>query len=246
MTTKYNFEGRRILVTGAGAGIGRAICKALHGSGAKVYGVSKTHCNLLSLQAECPGMEIVSVDLSNWELTHSCLSPLPTMHAVVNNAGTGVLASFLDSTPEDFDRLFSSNVKQVLNVSQIFAKKMIKDNIKGNIVNMSSQASQAALKEHTLYCGTKGALDMITKVGALELGEQGIRVNCVNPTVVMTEMGRMAWSDPSKADPMLAKIPLGRFAEVEDVVKTTLFLLSDDAAMINGATLPVDGGFLAT
>lgn len=108
-----------------------------------------------------------------------------------------------------------------------------------------SQASQAALKEHTLYCGTKGLSGHDSKVGALELGAGIPPVNCVNPTVVMTEMGRMAWSDPTKADPMLAKIPLGRFAEVEDVVKTTLFLLSDDGND-QWRHLPVDGGFLAT
>jgi len=102
----------------------------------------------------------------------------------------------------------------------------------------------AALKDHTLYCGTKAALDMISRVMALELGKHKIRVNCVNPTVVMTEMGKLGWSDPFKADPMLAKIPMGRFAEVEDVVNSVMFLLSDKSAMINGAALPVDGGFL--
>jgi len=74
------------------------------------------------------------------------------------------------------------------------------------------KASQAALANHTVYCGTKGALDSITKVMALEFGPHNIRVNCVNPTVVMTNMGRIGWSDPAKADPMKSKIPLGRFA----------------------------------
>ncbi|KAG8565096.1 hypothetical protein GDO81_012711, partial [Engystomops pustulosus] len=93
---------------------------------------------------------------------------------------------------------------------------------------------------------TKGALDMMTKVMALELGPKKIRVNCVNPTVVMTDMGRANWSDAQKAAPMLNRIPLGRFAEVDDVVHSVLFLLSDKSAMITGACLPVDGGFLVT
>ena len=80
----------------------------------------------------------------------------------------------------------------------------------------------------------------------MELGPHGIRVNCVNPTVVMTAMGKIGWSDPDKAGPMLAKIPLGRFAEVSDVVGCIVFLISDMADMVNGAMLPVDGGFLAT
>ena len=83
-------------------------------------------------------------------------------------------------------------------------------------------------------------------MAALELGPNNIRVNAVNPTVTMTAMGKVGWSDPAKAGPMLAKIPLGRFAEVEDVVNCILFLLSKKAAMVNGVTLPIDGGFLAT
>merc|ERR1712080_295636 len=141
---------------------------------------------------------------------------------------------------------FQANVKQVINVSQIFSKKMIKDKIKGSIVNVSSQASQAALADHTVYCATKGALDMVTKGAALELGPHNIRVNAVNPTVTMTEMGKVGWSDPAKAGPMLAKIPLGRFAEVDDVVQCIVFLLGPGSALVNGITMPIDGGFLAT
>ena len=86
---------------------------------------------------------------------------------------------------------------------------------------------------------------MCLQIFALELGPKGIRVNAVNPTVVNTEMAKVAWSDPAKAGPMLARIPQGRFAEVEDVVNPVMFLLSDNSDMINGTMLPVDGGFLA-
>ncbi|XP_004695863.2 PREDICTED: L-xylulose reductase-like, partial [Condylura cristata] len=93
---------------------------------------------------------------------------------------------------------------------------------------------------------SKGALDMLTKVMALELGPHKIRVNAVNPTVVMTPMGRANWSHPQKAKSMLDRIPLGRFAEMENVVDTILFLLSDRSCMTTGSAVPVDGGFLAT
>ncbi|XP_023331818.1 L-xylulose reductase isoform X1 [Eurytemora carolleeae] len=246
MAAKFDFNGRRVLVTGAGAGIGRGICKALYESGAEVYGVSRTQENLNSLKVECPDLVTVCVDLSDWDATRAALSLLPTMHGVVNNAAIAINGSCLTAKPEDFDKMYTGNVKQVLNVSQIFALKMIQDKIRGAIVNISSQASQAALKDHVLYCGTKGALDIMSKVMGLELGEHGIRVNCVNPTVVLTSMGKLAWSDPAKAGPMLDKIPLGRFAEIDDVVSGVLFLLSDQAALINAVTLPIDGGFLAT
>lgn len=123
---------------------------------------------------------------------------------------------------------------------------MINRKVSGAIVNVSSQASQVGLPDHTAYCISKGALDQLTRVSATELGPHGIRVNSVNPTVVLTEMGKAAWSDNAKAAPMLARIPLRRFAEEEDVVNAIVFLLSDKASMINGTLLRVDGGFLSS
>jgi NAD(P)-dependent dehydrogenase (short-subunit alcohol dehydrogenase family) len=93
----------------------------------------------------------------------------------------------------------------------------------------------------------QAGLDQLTAVMAVELGQHGIRVNSVNPTVVLTEMGKRAWSDPIKSGPMLvARIPLGRFAECEDIASVVCFLLTDGASMLNGLALRVDGGFLVT
>ncbi|XP_025050436.1 L-xylulose reductase [Alligator sinensis] len=109
-------------------------------------------------------------------------------------------------------RSFDVNLRAVLQVSQIVARQLIARGAPGAIVNVSSQASQRALQGHTVYCSTKSALDMLTKMMALELGPHKIRVNAVNPTVVMTDMGRINWSEPQKAGAMLGRIPLGRFA----------------------------------
>lgn len=102
-----------------------------------------------------------------------------------------------------------------------------------------------ALQDHVVYCASKGAVDQITRVSALELGPFNIRCNSVNPTVVLTELGRKGWSEPTKRDWMLNQIPLRRFAEVDEVVDAIVFLLSDRSSMINGAILPIDGGFTA-
>lgn len=115
----------------------------------------------------------------------------------------------------------------------------------GAIVNISSQASMVGLQDHAAYCASKGALDQLTRVMALELGPHHIRVNAVNPTVTLTPMGAMAWSDPAKRDPMLNRIPLHRFATPEDVAHAVVWLLSEKAGMVSGVTLPVDGGFLS-
>ncbi|KAJ7425069.1 Beta-1,3-N-acetylglucosaminyltransferase radical fringe [Willisornis vidua] len=147
---------------------------------------------------------------------------------------------------QDPTRSLDVNFGAVLHVSQIVARQMIAQGVPGAIVNVSSQASQRALRDHAVYCSTKSALDMLSKVMAMELGPHKIRVNTVNPTVVMTDMGRINWSDPQKSAAMINRIPLGKFAEVDDVVNSILFLLSDKSAMTTGSSLMVDGGFLVS
>ncbi|XP_071391736.1 L-xylulose reductase [Centroberyx affinis] len=242
---EISFAGKRALVTGAGKGIGRATALALARGGSTVTAVTRTRADLDSLVLECPSITPVCVDLADWGATAAALRDIGPVDLLVNNAACASLQPFLEVTPDQFDQSFNVNVKAVLHVSQIVARGMKARGTGGSIVNISSQASQCAFRDHTVYCATKGALDMLTKVMALELGPHQIRVNSVNPTVVMTDMGRVGWSDPDKAKTMTSRIPLGRFAEVEDVVNSVLFLLSDKSNMTNGVTLPVDGGFLA-
>ncbi|XP_014442206.1 L-xylulose reductase [Tupaia chinensis] len=243
---ELGLAGRRALVTGAGKGIGRCTVQALHAAGARVVAVSRTREDLDSLVRECPGVEAVCVDLGDWEATERALGGMGPVDLLVNNAAVALLQPFLEVTKEACDRSFEVNLRAVIQVSQMVARSLIARGAPGAIVNLSSQASQRALPDHSIYCSTKAALDMLTKMMALELGPHKIRVNAVNPTVVLTPMGQANWSDPHKAKAMLDRIPLGRFAEVENVVDTILFLLSDRSGMTTGSTVPVDGGFLAT
>ncbi|XP_048348087.1 L-xylulose reductase [Sphaerodactylus townsendi] len=240
------FAGRRALVTGAGKGIGRAVAVALSRAGAQVVALSRTHADLDCLQKECPGIQTVCVDVGDWEATEAALNGVGDIDLLVNNAGVALLEPFLEVTKEAFDRSFSINLQAALQISQIIARKLIARGAPGAIVNVSSQASLRAVLDHTVYCCTKSGLDMLTRSMALELGPHKIRVNSVNPTVVMTEMGRRNWSDPQKAATMTSRIPLGKFAEVADVVNSILFLLSDQSNMSTGVILPVDGGFLVS
>ncbi|XP_062936371.1 L-xylulose reductase [Cynocephalus volans] len=243
---ELGLAGRRALVTGAGKGIGRDTVQALHAAGARVVAVSRTQADLDSLVRECPGIEPVCVDLGDWEATERVLGGVGPVDLLVNNAGVALLQPFLEVTKEACDTSFNVNLRAVIQVSQIVARDLIARGARGAIVNVSSQASQRALTNHSVYSSTKGALDMLTKSMALELGPHKIRVNAVNPTVVMTPMGQANWSDPHKAKTILNRIPLGKFAEVENVVDAILFLLSDRSGMTTGSTMPVDGGFLAT
>ena len=240
-----SLSGRRVLITGAERGIGRALALRVAACGGQVIALSLNEAPLDTLKEECPSVETVTCDLRDWEATRETVEALGAVHCLVNNAGITNHKSFLEVTSSEIDEIFAVNLKAVINVSQVVAQGMISRNEGGAIVNISSQASLKPLLDRAAYCPSKAALDHLMRVMTLELGPKGIRVNCVNPTVVMTEMGKKAWSDPAKAGPMLKAIPLGRFAEVEDVVSAVVFLLSDHASLISGVTLPVDGGFTA-
>eukprot|EP00042_Codosiga_hollandica_P058668 m.888255 g.888255 ORF g.888255 m.888255 type:complete len:244 (-) comp59927_c0_seq3:4126-4857(-) len=239
-----NFAGKRALVTGAGKGIGRGLVALLHRCGAQVVAVSRTQQDLDELKAELPDVQVIQADLGDTAQVERVAEEAGAIDLLVNNAGVSSLAPFLEQSLAEFERIVRVNLTAVFQLSQLVCRGMVSRGKGGAVVNVSSQASVAALKDHTAYCSSKAGLDHLTRVMALELGPHNIRVNAVNPTVVLTAMGKMAWSDPAKAGPMLANIPLGRFAEVDDVTSVIAFLLSDKAGMINGVILPVDGGFL--
>lgn len=239
------FDGKTVLVTGAGKGIGREIAVQLSRSGAEVVALSRTQADLDSLASEI-GCRGIAVDLADAAAAHDAAVQAGPVDLLVNNAGISVPQPFLETTVEAFDRTLAVNVRAAMVVSQVVARGMIARGKGGAIVNLSSQASMVGLADHTAYCASKGALDQLTRTMALELGRWQIRVNALNPTVTLTPMGEMAWGDPARSGPMLARIPLGRFARPVHVAEAVAFLLSDAAGMIHGVTLPVDGGFLAT
>lgn len=240
---QIQLTGQRALVTGAGKGIGREIARQLAACGAQVVALSRSKDDLDQLATEVGCLPLVA-DLADPAAAADAAQRAGPIDLLVNNAGISIPQSFLATAAQAFDLTMAINVRAVMIVSQIVAKGMIERGRPGAIVNLSSQASMVALADHAAYCSSKGALDQLTRVMALELGPYNIRVNAVNPTVTMTDMGKMAWHDPAKRTPMLARIPLGRFAEPRDVAQAVAFLLSDQSNMITGASLPVDGGFL--
>ncbi|XP_061191300.1 L-xylulose reductase-like [Saccostrea echinata] len=239
---EIQFSGKRALVTGAGKGIGRAIAKKLAECGAETIALSRTKADLDNLQKEVPQILTVQCDVVDYEATRKAILDLGPIHLLVNNAGISRIGNFLDFPMKDFEDVYNVNTKALFNISQVVAKGMVERGQGGSIVNISSVASSRALDDHIAYCSSKAAVDSMTKVMALELGKHKIRVNSVNPTVTWTDMAVYAWSDPAKSAPMLAKIPMGKFVEVEDVVNTVLFLLSDKSAMTSGQHIVLDGG----
>jgi L-xylulose reductase len=237
-----DFEGRTVLVTGASGGIGGATVRRLAAAGADVIASGRSVEALAQLSAGT-GTRTLPFDLTSEESVRSALEGLD-LWGVVNCGGFGgEIATPMDTDIAVFDKVISINARGALLVTKYASASMIRLGRGGAIVNVSSQASLVALNGHISYGSSKAALDNITRVSALELGQYGIRVNSVNPTVVMTEMSAFYWGRPEIEGPFLEQMPLGRWATEDEIAAPIVFLLSDDASMISGVSLPVDGGY---
>ncbi len=233
-----------ILVTGASGGIGGATVKYLVAEGAKVIASGRDEEKLAALSKET-GCETLPFDLTSEDSVKTALEGRD-VYGLVNCGGFGgEIATPMDTDIDVFDKVISINARGALLVTKYVSREMIRLEQGGAIVNVSSQASLVALKGHISYGSSKAALDNITRVSAMELGQYNIRVNSVHPTVVMTPMSAWYWGRPEIEGPFLETMPLGRWATEEEIAAPIAFLLSDEASMISGAALPIDGGFTA-
>jgi NAD(P)-dependent dehydrogenase (short-subunit alcohol dehydrogenase family) len=249
-SVEYDFRGSTALVTGATKGIGREIAVRLAAAGCSIGLTGRNRQELAELQAELSdsgvGVETMPCDLADPaqipEMVAALADALGGFDFLVNNAGLTHVESVLDTSVEHWDEIMAVNLRAPLLVAQSVIPTMVQRG-GGSVVNVGSLAGEVALEDHAAYCASKWGLHGLTKVMALELGQKGIRVNAVAPTVVMTPMGQEVWGEPEKGDPMKARIPMGRFVEPGEVVDTILYLLSDSAAMINGTVVVIDGGY---
>jgi NAD(P)-dependent dehydrogenase (short-subunit alcohol dehydrogenase family) len=252
MPVTIDLSGRRALVTGAGKGIGREICRELARAGAAIFALSRTESELVSLGEEIGATGVPyawAVDDIRGaavaeRLAAQAEAALGPIDILVNNAGVARNALAEHVTEAEWDATLETNLKAAFFLAQAVGRGMLARG-HGRIVNITSAAGLAGLPEHAAYCASKAGLGMITKVLAIEWGSRGITVNAVAPTVILTPLGKRVWGAPEKGGPMLAKIPVGRFGQPIDVATVVAFLASDLASMINGETIAVDGGYLA-
>jgi len=238
-----SFKGKTVIITGAGKGIGRACAVLLAERGAQVVAISRTQSDLDALARET-GARGIKADLADSAAARGAMKDAGAADHLVNCAGTNVLESVLDMTEAGYEAVLGINLRAALICAQEFAHARIKAGGGGSIVNITSIAGHRGFQDHMCYAASKAGLEGATRVMARELGPHGIRANAIAPTVTMTELAAEAWSDPAKSEPMKVRHPAGRFAEVAEVASAVAMLLSEDAAMITGSVLPVDGGFL--
>jgi len=161
---------------------------------------------------------------------------------LVNNAGINMKKEFTEVTDEEFDRILLTNVKAVFSLSREVVKTMLPHG-SGNIINISSMASQYGIPKVIAYTASKSAIEGMTKAMAVELSPKGILVNCIAPGFIATDMSAKALnSDAERKQKALGRTPLGRLGEPGDIGDAALFLASEQAKYLTGVVLPVDGG----
>ena len=237
-----DFNGRPVLVTGASGGIGGETVRQLVAAGADVVAAGRSEKALRALADET-GARVLAFDLTSEDSVRNAVDGLD-LYGLVNCGGYGgEIATPMDTDITVFDKVIAINARGALLVTKYASRSMIRLGQGGSIVNVSSQASLVALPGHISYGSSKAALDNITRVSALELGRYNIRVNSVNPTVVMTPMSAWYWGRDDIQGPFLEAMPLGRWATEAEIAAPIVFLLSDAASMITGVSLPIDGGY---
>jgi len=252
--SEFSLEGKIALVTGGGRGLGRAGALAFARAGAHVALLSRTRTQLeeTAIAVEALGRKalVVLADTRNAAevdaAVHATVAAFGRIDILFNNAGTNIRKNVVDMPDEDWHTIMDTNVKGAFLVARAVARQMVRQ-ASGTIVNMSSMSAVSAEPTKAVYSASKGAIALFTKGLALELAPHGIRVNAIAPGYMLTSLVKGGLdADPERKKRVLARIPLGRLGEPEEIGGALVFLASDAARYITGATITIDGGWTAS
>ena len=238
---------RTAIITGGGSGIGLAIADRFVKAGIRTIIIGRDQQKLAAAQQQL-GNDCVPIthDLNDLPtlpgLVREIIARFGRIDILVNNAGINLKKEFQEVTDEEFDYILHTNVKAAFALSREVVKTMLPQK-KGNIINISSMASQYGIPKVIAYTASKAAIEGMTRAMAVELSPEGILVNCIAPGFIATEMSAKALNgDPERRQKVLARTPVGRLGEPGEVADAALFLASDQASYLTGVILPVDGG----
>ena len=241
-----------VIITGASSGIGRAAAQIFTENGAKVVAVGRNSKELNALRDEVQdkngSLKIQLADIREITLAervvNDTIETFGAIDVLVNAAGIIQNGSIEDTTIDDWDKMMNINLRSVFQLMQKCVPHLEKS--KGSVVNVSSVAGTRAFPNVLAYCVSKAAVDQLTRCAALELAPKGVRVNAVNPGVVVTNLHRRGGMDEEAYQNFLNNSkkthPLGRVGEAREVAELIYFLASDKASWITGATYEIDGG----
>ena len=244
----FRLDGKVALVTGASRGIGYGLARALAEAGAQVAVSARDEAALAELSTHLPGSLIVPMDLRNIASIREGVAKVEQhfgrLDVLVNNAGLGANHPALDVTEQDWDELMDVNLKGLFFCAQAAARGMVARGY-GRIVNLSSQAAVVGIVDHAVYCASKGGVNQLTRVMALEWSKHGVTVNAVGPTFIYTPGTAERLDDPEYRANVLRRIPANQIGDISDVAGAVIYLASDAAKLVSGTCLLVDGGWTA-
>lgn len=248
----FDLSGKVAFVTGASRGIGRAIALGLAECGADLFLCSRTLSDLQAVAREVrtrgKKAEVAAVDVGSVESIQAgvgaALRSFGQIDILVNNAGINTPLPALEETEDNFDEHVAVNLKGLFFCAQAVGRTMVSRRA-GKIINVSSTLGVVGAAPRSVYSMTKGGVTLLTKALALEWAPFNVHVNAIGPTLIRTDLTRFVQDDPVAYQRMLAKIPLGRAGEVQDVVGAAIYLASPASDLVTGHLLMVDGGWTA-
>ena len=252
MYPSFDLTDKIAVITGASMGIGQGLAMALAHAGAKVILTARSVQALESvaedIRAEGWVAEVRQLDVTDITQIQAVMNEISEafgrIDILVNNAGLGANQAAVDVTEQDWDSMMDVNLKGLFFCCQAAGKIMLKQGY-GRIVNMSSQASVVGIVDHAVYCASKGGVNQLTRVLALEWSGKGVNVNAVAPTFTYTPGTAERLDNPEYYQNVVSRIPANRVANLQDVAGAVIYLASPAGNMVTGTTLLVDGGWTA-
>jgi NAD(P)-dependent dehydrogenase (short-subunit alcohol dehydrogenase family) len=242
-----DLKGKVVLVTGGGSGLGYAIAEAFASNHARVMIVGRNEDRLSRASRELgKNVKSITFDLSVIgripELIDSITKSSGAIDVLVNNAGINLKKDALHVTDEEYQTIVHTNQNVVFAVTREVLRSMAPRQT-GNIIMISSMASKYGIPKVIGYTASKSAVEGMTRALAVECGQYGIRVNCIAPGFIKTDMSSKALNtDPERKKRVLSRTPMGRLGDPSDVAHAALFLASEQSRFVTGVVLPVDGG----
>ena len=248
-TSSFRLDGKRALVTGGGRGIGLTAGSALAAAGAQVTLAARTKSEVeeaaAAIRARGEKADGLVLDVTDVEAARRAIAAAAPFQILINNAGMNRPALLPDVKVEDFDAIFSLNVRAAFFMAQAVALRLIETKLPGSIINISSQMGHVGAARRTVYCASKHAMEGFTKAMAIELAPHNIRVNSLGPTFLETPMTKPFFENKAFRDEVLTKIKLGRLGQLEELTGAIVFLASDASSLMTGSALVLDGGWTA-